>query len=85
MVQVILIINTYAYMLKIEKIVLDIVKARVGKKFFVSLDTNLKDELNFDMLDYISLEMELEKKGIHVGFTQLRDCQTVADIAMLLL
>lgn len=82
MVQVILIIKI---MLKIEKIVLDIVKARVGKKFFVSLDTNLKDELNFDMLDYISLEMELEKKGIHVGFTQLRDCQTVADIAMLLL
>lgn len=72
-------------MIKTEKIVLDIVKARVGKKFFVSLDTNLKDELNFDMLDFISLEMELEKKGIHVGFTQLRDCQTVADIAMLLL
>lgn len=72
-------------MLKTEKIVLDIVKARVGKKFFVSLGTNLKDELNFDMLDFISLEMELEKKGIYVGFTQLRDCQTVADIVMLLL
>ncbi len=72
-------------MLKIEKIVLDIVKSRVGKRVYVSLDTNLRDELNFDMLDYINIEMELEKKGIHVGFTQLRDCKTVADIAMLLL
>ena len=72
-------------MLKIEKIVLDIVKSRVGKRVYVSLDTNLRDELNFDMLDYINIEMELEKKGIHVCFTQLRDCKTVADIAMLLL
>ena len=50
-------------MLKIEKIVLDIVKSRVGKRVYVSLDTNLRDELNFDMLDYINIEMELEKKA----------------------
>lgn len=76
---------TNYFMKRIEKIVLGVVKEHVGNNVHVIMDSNLKDELNFDMLDYTFLAMRLEDEGIHIGFTQLRDCQTVRDIAMLLL
>ncbi len=72
-------------MKQIEEKVLNIVKAHVGKRRAkdVTLDSLLKDELGFDMLDFTLLEMAFQDKGIYLAYTQLAACDTVQEIVYL--
>jgi len=67
--------------IKMEQRIIDAIKACTKKQIEITLETNLRDDLEFDSFDIIMLINELEVEfNINIVEGNFADIQTVSDI-----
>ncbi len=66
-------------------LVLETLRAQVGGETQLTLDTALLYDLGMDSLEIVELGVALEKKlGVPITRTQIRRCETLADVVDLI-